>query len=81
MSNDVYVVVLDNVVTTVLCVFSKYEDAENYILTKWTDHIEYGSNKVLLPTELEFRVLDIANKGVATMTDHVYYIKRREFNP
>ena len=82
MDNDVYIVVLvDGLDTKVICVFSKYDDAENYILTKWTDHFEYGLNKVILPTELEFRVLDVANKSVASMTKQVFYIKRREFNP
>lgn len=81
MNNDVYVVVLDDGLDTkVICVFSKYDDAENYILTKWTDHFEYGLNKVILPTELEFRVIDVAN-SVASMTNQVFYIKRREFNP
>ena len=81
MNNDVYVVVLDDGLDTkVISVFSKYDDAENYILTKWTDHFEYGLNKVILPTELEFRVIDVAN-SVASMTNQVFYIKRREFNP
>lgn len=82
MSNDVYIVVFEDVLETkVLCVFSKYEDAENYVLKQWTDHVEYGSNKVILPIELEFRVLDIANNSVASTTNQVFYIKRREFNP
>ena len=81
MNNDVYVVVLvSGLDTKVICVFSKYDDAERFVLKEWMNYVTFGSNPALLELEMEFRVLDI-NNGHATMTDQVFSIMRREFNP
>lgn len=81
MNNDVYVVVFVSCLDTkVLCVFSKYDDAERFVLKEWMNYVTFGSDPALLELEMEYRVLDIRN-GQATMTNQVFSIMRREYNP